>query len=124
MQATRSGTDEVRREMTLGRYLQQASPVVTSVTTGKELIDAVVDGAQHIRIEQHLDLTLPSFDTQINPISDADTPHGNSFNHTGYIDTTRTDTVMVSHGAPDRGPLSGKRVAAQLLAKHMARNVD
>ena len=93
--------------MAPGRNLQQEAPRITSVTSGQELIDAVIDGAQHIRIEQHLDLTLPSHDAQTHPISDADTTFHNFYRYAGYIDTSRTDTVMVGPFTLDMGPLSG-----------------
>ena len=95
MQASESRAGEVRKVPTPGRFLQQAGPRVTSVKTGQELIDAVVGGAQHVRIEQHLDLTLPSLEAQIHPISDADTTFQNFYRYVGYINTNRTDTVMV-----------------------------
>ena len=69
--------------------------MITSVTTGQELIDAVVAGAQHIRIEQHLDLTLTSLEAQENPISDSDIKGSNLYQYAVYIDANRTDTIMV-----------------------------
>ena len=100
MQATGGGTGEVWPGTARGRLLQQAAPVVTPVTTGQELIDAVIAGAQHIRIEQHLDLTLTSLDDQIHPISDDDSTGSNLYRYAGYVDASRTNTIMVGPYTP------------------------
>ena len=95
MQATGRGAGEIWCETAPGRHLQQAAPVVTSVTTSQQFIDAVAAGAQHIRIEQHLDLTLTDLDFQQHPISTDEIITLELYQYTGYIDATRTDTIMV-----------------------------
>lgn len=80
-----------------GRQLHQAEVEITSVTTGQGLIDAVVAGAKHIRIEEHLDLTLASLDRPKYPVSPSDSMFGgNYYLYAGYVDAARTDTIMVS----------------------------
>ena len=80
------------------RQLLQDSITVTPVTTTRELLTAVSEGAQHIQITAHLDLTTaPVGVLPLDAFPDFDPE--NYYKYPVYVNASRTNTVTVRTAA-------------------------
>ena len=77
-----------------GRRLQQGGVTPTPVATAQELLAAVSDGAQHIQITAHLDMS--AFAVPSNPLyTDYDPAPETSFEYMIYVNSSLTNTLTV-----------------------------